>query len=207
MSWYAPAELGKRMAVFAVISTLSGSFSGLLAFAIAKMAGIAGLNGWAWIFIIEGIVTVCFGLLCPFILADSPDLSGGWLSNREIHFLNLRQQAQFGGRDIQEKAQEFQWNILFSVLTDWMIYIMILIYWSNTAPNFAMKITMPTIMKTMGYTSAKRTVNDNPAVLRRGLRCFHCMLVCRSIQVAYAIHFGTASLYLGGLQYPLLILR
>jgi hypothetical protein len=34
-------------------SILAGSFGGLLAFAIAKMNGLHGKAGWAWIFIIE----------------------------------------------------------------------------------------------------------------------------------------------------------
>jgi len=34
-------------------SILAGSFGGLLAFAIAKMNGLSGKPGWAWIFIIE----------------------------------------------------------------------------------------------------------------------------------------------------------
>lgn len=42
-------------------SALSGAFSGLLAFAIAKMDGVGNLPGWAWIFILEGIATVLLG--------------------------------------------------------------------------------------------------------------------------------------------------
>jgi hypothetical protein len=36
------------MAVFYVGASLSGAFSGLLAFAIEKMDGIGGLAGWRW---------------------------------------------------------------------------------------------------------------------------------------------------------------
>jgi uncharacterized membrane protein len=67
-------------------SALSGAFSGLLAFAIAKMDGTGGKPGWAWIFILEGAVTVLLGTFtsvklvlanenrCPLLLlhAGSP---------------------------------------------------------------------------------------------------------------------------------------
>jgi MFS family permease len=42
-------------AVFFSSATLALGFSGLLAAAIVQMDGIAGLAGWRWIFILEGI--------------------------------------------------------------------------------------------------------------------------------------------------------
>ncbi len=38
-----------------------------------QMAGIAGLNGWRWIFIIEGIMTVLLGIAGYWLLVDFPD--------------------------------------------------------------------------------------------------------------------------------------
>jgi hypothetical protein len=37
---------------------MAGAFSGLLAYAIVKMDGVGGLEGWRWIFILEGLLTV-----------------------------------------------------------------------------------------------------------------------------------------------------
>lgn len=51
--WYKRSELGLRAATFFSAAALAGSFGGLLAAAIALMDGIGGLDGWAWIFIIE----------------------------------------------------------------------------------------------------------------------------------------------------------
>lgn len=51
--WYKRSELGFRAALFFSAAALAGSFGGLLAAAIALMDGIGGMNGWAWIFIIE----------------------------------------------------------------------------------------------------------------------------------------------------------
>ena len=46
--WYLRYEVQRRMAVFYAAASLSGAFSGLLAFAIQKMNGIAGYAGWRW---------------------------------------------------------------------------------------------------------------------------------------------------------------
>lgn len=59
--WYVQNQLQTRLAIFFCASALSGAFSGLLAFAIARMDGIGGRPGWAWIFILEGFATVVLG--------------------------------------------------------------------------------------------------------------------------------------------------
>ena len=50
--YYKRWELQQRIVWFFSASIIAGSFGGLLAYAIAKMAGMRGINGWSWIFII-----------------------------------------------------------------------------------------------------------------------------------------------------------
>ncbi|WFD42255.1 hypothetical protein MPSI1_000896 [Malassezia psittaci] len=71
--FYKPRELQLRQALFFTGAALSGAFSGLLAAAIGKMNGKAGLAGWSWIFILEGIFTVVMGVCCIYFLPNSTD--------------------------------------------------------------------------------------------------------------------------------------
>lgn len=71
--WYKRSEFGIRMAIFFSAAAVSGSFGGLLAAAIGKMQGVGNKAGWAWIFILEGIVTVLFGLASFYMVHDFPD--------------------------------------------------------------------------------------------------------------------------------------
>jgi MFS family permease len=50
------------MAIFFSAATAAGAFGGLLARAIVEMRGVGGRSGWAWIFIIEGIITLVIGM-------------------------------------------------------------------------------------------------------------------------------------------------
>lgn len=45
-TWYCRFEVQTRLSVFFSAASMAGAFSGLLAFAIEKMAGVGGLNGW-----------------------------------------------------------------------------------------------------------------------------------------------------------------
>jgi hypothetical protein len=40
-----------RIGIFFGAASLAGAFSGLLAFAISFMNGVAGFEGWSWIFV------------------------------------------------------------------------------------------------------------------------------------------------------------
>jgi len=64
-NWYKREEIQLRQALFFSAASIAGAFSGLLAFAIGKMDGVGGKNGWAWIFILEGMFTrwrFCLGV-------------------------------------------------------------------------------------------------------------------------------------------------
>jgi len=91
-------------------------------------------------------------LACYLLLLDSPSLSPKWLASDEIRFLELRQIAK---DSTTGQHKSFDKGALLSVLTDWKIYLLILANWSNAVPNYALKFTMPDIIKTMGFTSAK----------------------------------------------------
>ena len=99
----------------------------------------------------EGLVTIFLAALCYFLLLDSPGLSSGWLTPDEIRYLETRQMA-----NIIENSHKkgMNWKTLANVLTDWKIYLLIFINWSNTVPNYALKFTMPQIIKTMGFEAA-----------------------------------------------------
>ncbi|TFY63769.1 hypothetical protein EVJ58_g3075 [Rhodofomes roseus] len=71
--WYRRSEFGLRSAIFFSAATVSGAFGGLLAAAIANMDGVGGKPAWAWIFIIEGLVTVVAGAVSYWIIQDFPD--------------------------------------------------------------------------------------------------------------------------------------
>ncbi len=72
--WYKRTEFGVRAAIFFSAAALAGSFGGLLAAAIENMDGVGGKPGWAWIFILEGLLTFLVGLI-SFFMVSEPDRS------------------------------------------------------------------------------------------------------------------------------------
>ncbi|KAH8693203.1 retrograde regulation protein 2 [Talaromyces proteolyticus] len=66
--WYKREELATRISFLFVASALSGAFGGLLAYAILYMDGVAGMSGWRWLYIIEGIITLGWAGICLFVV-------------------------------------------------------------------------------------------------------------------------------------------
>ncbi|KAG4254417.1 hypothetical protein FPRO04_07796 [Fusarium proliferatum] len=72
--WYTKKELALRYAVLYSGLVLATAVSGLLAAGIfAGLGGVAGLQGWRWLFILEGAVTFLLVLVAFVMLPDFPD--------------------------------------------------------------------------------------------------------------------------------------
>ncbi|KAF4958769.1 hypothetical protein FGADI_2113 [Fusarium gaditjirri] len=162
--WYLPHETQTRVAILYTSAATGGAFSGLFAYAIAKMDGIGGQTGWRWIFFIEGIFTVVMSFVTWFLLIDSPTLSY-WLTDEEKRYLVLRQASRRVTNAGEYREKTFDKGALFDVLKDWKAYLLVIMSWSNAAPNYGLKFSMPSIVKGMGYTSSNAQLMTIPPYL------------------------------------------
>lgn len=63
--------------------------AGLIAIGIFEMGGTAGLSGWRWLFIIQGILTFVVSVAAAFVLPDEP-LTTKWLSHEQRQLAHSR---------------------------------------------------------------------------------------------------------------------
>ncbi|CAL3962061.1 unnamed protein product [Diplocarpon coronariae] len=147
--WYKRSEFGIRAAIFFSAAAVSGSFGGLLAAAIVKMDGLGDLDGWAWIFILEGITTILFGVASFWCVHDFPD---------EARFLSEQDRARVVRRlklDKQSSAEHeaFHMKYVWMALKDYKMWLGMVIYMGCDMPLYAFSLFLPTIIKQMGYSS------------------------------------------------------
>ncbi|KAJ4119814.1 hypothetical protein NW765_015232 [Fusarium oxysporum] len=130
--WYKSSEIGIRSSIFFSAAALAGSFGGLLAAVIAKMDGIGGKPGWAWIFILEGLATIVAGLACWWLVFDWPATAS---------FLSPDDQIRIQRRLIMDRqgrtAEDFDKRHMFAALKDWKTYGYMLIYMGCLTPLYA----------------------------------------------------------------------
>ncbi|KXS94248.1 hypothetical protein AC578_8814 [Pseudocercospora eumusae] len=150
-TWYCRFEVQTRLAVFFSAASLAGAFSGLLAFGIEKMEGVGGLEGWRWIFILEGIVTVVIGATLYWTLPDSP-ATCSFLTAEEKDVIERRLMQDAGTKAGHVNTQDgFQWHFLREAFLEWKIWFAVIIYWGNSICLYGFTYSAPTIIKELGY--------------------------------------------------------
>ncbi|KFA50658.1 hypothetical protein S40293_04908 [Stachybotrys chartarum IBT 40293] len=159
--WYCRHEIQFRQAMFFSAASIAGAFSGLLAFGIARMDGVGGLEGWRWIFILEGIVTVLVALWAFYALYDFPE-TATFLTEEERAFVVFRLKYQNQARGVEQAGQmrvaeagEFRWEYVWSAFKDWQIWVNIFVYWGIVCPLYGISLFLPTIIRNLGYTSSR----------------------------------------------------
>ncbi|CAB3805679.1 Putative tartrate transporter [Paraburkholderia caffeinitolerans] len=142
----------RRAAVFsiffagvAVAGVLGGLVSGWI---MRDMGGVLGLEGWRWMFAIEGLPAVLLGLMAAFWLVDGPE-QARWLSDAEkAHLLAQRDGAtldQPAGKHVKTSSHSFG-----AALRNPRVYLFAFIYFSLTCASLTLNFWMPLMIRDFG---------------------------------------------------------
>jgi ACS family tartrate transporter-like MFS transporter len=80
--WFPPAYRGRFIATFCAAIPIAGIISGPLSGLLLGMDGIAGLHGWQWLFLIQGLPAALLAFVVFAILPDNPS-EARWLNEAE----------------------------------------------------------------------------------------------------------------------------
>ncbi|HSY68096.1 MAG TPA: MFS transporter [Edaphobacter sp.] len=84
--WFPSHERARAVAKFMTATSLAGVVGAPLSSALLKLDGVAGLSGWQWLFLFEGVPTVLLGVSVLFVLKDGPAVAD-WLKPEERTWL------------------------------------------------------------------------------------------------------------------------
>ena len=156
-------EVQKRMAGFYLMSVLVGGFSAILAYGLMQMSGTAGMLGWRWIFIIEGIITCLLALLAYVTIIDFPDKilekrNGKFLTANDVELLKARIDRD---RD-DSVADPITWAKVGKHLSDLKLWVFALMFMCSTTPSYAFGYFLPVILRGMGMTAERAQLLSAP---------------------------------------------
>lgn len=149
-SWYRKDEQSKRFLAFHSAGITSGAVGSILAGAITGgLDGAQGIEGWRWLYIVEGVVTVGAAFFVPFVLLDYP-LTSKRLSpdERKLAYDRLAADGITSRNDEEYTISHMQ--ALKVAFSNWRLYPLMagymIIIGNMTLSNF-----YPTFVMYLGY--------------------------------------------------------
>jgi sugar phosphate permease len=142
-TWF-PAEYRTRitawfMVAIPISAVIGGPVSGLL----LSMDGVAGLAGWQWLFIIEGLPAALVGLSLLWLMSDSPE-NTAWLTEEEKRIVRNRLQAEHRPGEVKKLSR---------AIIDARVLILAGIQFGFLVGSYGILNFMPQILNTSGQLS------------------------------------------------------
>ena len=146
--FYRRAELQIRIALFFTSVSLSGAFSGLLAAALQQLSGRGGMSSWQWIFLLEGLFTLCFGIFAFFMMPNGPRQVKTFKPEHTEHCI----------RRLNEDSNNFEKDkvtakAVLSVFKDVHVLISLPFYLATGSLGAGLAVFGPSIVAALGYSS------------------------------------------------------
>jgi predicted MFS family arabinose efflux permease len=139
--WFPTRYRTRTVALFmtaaALSSVIGNPVSGLI---LKRMAGVGGLAGWQWLFVLEGLPASLLGVVVLFYLKNGPH-EATWLSGDERLWLKERLAEERAQREVHHRMT------LGQALSNPMVLLLSLLYFSNVVGGYGLEFFLPTIIK------------------------------------------------------------
>ncbi|KXG46962.1 Major facilitator superfamily domain, general substrate transporter [Penicillium griseofulvum] len=163
--WYTRFEVGKRLATFWLVSVILNAFAAIFAYALTLLDGSYGLNGWRWIFIVEGAITSGICLIGWFIIIDFPTQADTFLEPEEKEFIVARINNDSGDAEEDPITME---RVLHH-LKDWKLYVWAFNLMASTLPGYAYSYFKTVILMGMGFSNTQSQLLSAPPYIMAAL--------------------------------------
>jgi len=191
--WFPAAVRGRISGAFLLALPLS-SVLGAPASTVLLGIRTLGLQGWQWLFILQGVPAVLLGLLALRVLTDRP-MEAGWLTPAEKSWLAAELAKEHRAGD---PAQRFS---LREAVLDVRVWTFALVYFSAVFGFYGITFWLPQILKSfggmtntqVGLLTAIPYLMAVPAMYfwgahsdRTGERAWHVALACFAAGIGFA---------------------
>lgn len=143
--WFPHSHRARLMALFTAGIPISTVIGAPLSGALLEMHGVAGLHGWQWMFLLEGLPAAGLGVAIFYLLPDHP---------REARFLSEAQkdwlETTLAAEPHRPAAAEL--SATFKAFYDIRVLALCLAYFANTSASLSLAFFLPQIIATMGTT-------------------------------------------------------
>ena len=146
--WFPAGARARAVAWFMTANPLAGVVGSPISGALLGLHG-AGMSGWQWMFLIEGLPAIVFGVAVFWTLSDNPQ-EAQWLKGDEREWLLAKLDAEQSS-EATVAGYDF-WKVLISG----RIWLLSLVYFGVSTTMYGLTIWLPSVVhysSGLGYFS------------------------------------------------------
>lgn len=149
--WFPSKYMGKTLAFFMTGMALNNIITAPLSTWIMDNVQLWGLEGWRWMFIVEGIPAVAFGIMTLFYLVDRPE---------QAKFLTPEEKSWLIGQlELERQAKEKKTNAsMWEILKNGRVWHLSIIWFGYVCAMYGLSMWMPQLIKSLGQTLSNTSV-------------------------------------------------
>ncbi|WP_084210984.1 MFS transporter [Pseudonocardia acaciae] len=144
--WFPNRERGKATGIFQSAVAISSIVGNPVGGYLLGLHGLLGLDGWQWMFILEGVPTALFALAVPWLLTDRPE-QARWLSTAERATLAAAIKAD------EPPAERRPRRGVWAVLRDSRVLRLVYVYFAIQLGVYGVTFWLPALVKRIGGLS------------------------------------------------------
>ncbi|MGF6574951.1 MFS family permease [Paraburkholderia sp. GAS333] len=143
-NWFPAQRRSQIIALFMTAIPVSGAIGGPLSgWLMAHFAGVYGIAGWRWLFLIEGLGSLVVGVAAFFVLTDNI---------ADVRWLNAEEKSRIAA-DLARDAATRSETTARGAFANPKVWLLGLLYFCIAMGNYGLAFWVPTIIKTSGVAS------------------------------------------------------
>ena len=143
--WFPARARGRATAAFLLGIPIANILGAPISSSLLALDGLAGLHGWQWLLILEGLPATILGFVCLFTLTDKPE-QAKWLSPEERTWL-----VEVLASERQAIAAKHA-SKLKDAFTNWRVLVCAAVNFCAIIGSVGLGLWMPQILKGFGFS-------------------------------------------------------
>jgi ACS family tartrate transporter-like MFS transporter len=137
--WFPQAERARAVGRFMTASAIANVIGGPISGKLLEMHGLGGLQGWQWLFLLEGLPACLVGFIVFWYLPNGPR-DAKWLTPEERDYILARLAPE-------QASASHKHDHLLQALRDPRVWLLCAIYFCTATGSYGFTFWLPSIIK------------------------------------------------------------
>ena len=145
-NWFPTAARARAVALFMTASPLAGVIGGPVSGALLNLNHVAGLAGWQWMFLLEGMPAIVLSGIVFCFLPETPG-TASWLSDAERAWI-------LGALETEQRQAVAPSSSPFAFLQIAAVWLLALVYFGMATATYGVSFWLPKLIRSQsGFTT------------------------------------------------------